>query len=126
MSHTRVLLAIASPDLARLIEHLLRDLPELEIVDRPTSVLDLCRNAARLSPDVIVTSARLLGRSPGITDVKRFAPESKVVVITHDTEWRAHEPRSGTHDAALDEEDLVRGLLPILHALTARERTLAD
>jgi hypothetical protein len=126
MSSTRVLLAISSPDLVRVVEHLLADLPELEIVDRSTSILSLCRDAARLAPDVIVTSARLLGRAPGIADLRRFAPGSKLVVITHDTEWRPSEPRAGSADASLDEEDLVRGLLPILHTLSAAVSSAAD
>ena len=56
-----VLLALASPSLARVIEHLLRDETGFELRtcrDAAAAVSD----AALLLPDVIVTSARLLGR----------------------------------------------------------------
>src|SRR3712207_626421 len=105
----RVLLALASPALLRVAEHLLRDLPAVDIVDRSTSAEALRRDAARLAPDLIVMSTQLLGREveQGAAALKDASPGTKLVIITSDDEWRpAGDHRRGA-DAALDEEDLV-------------------
>lgn len=117
---TRILLAITSPKMGRVIEHLLRELPGMEVVDRPTSAAALCRDAVRLAPDVIVTSVRLLHRQGGLDELRRFAPQSKVIVITCDEDFGVRDTRAA--DASLEEEDLVRGFLPILHTLAPAER----
>jgi DNA-binding NarL/FixJ family response regulator len=117
---TRILLAIASPELGRVVEHLLRELPGMEVVGRAATAHDLGRDAARLAPDVIVTSVRLLRRQGELAALRRFVPGSKVIVITCDGEICERDTRAA--DASLEEEDLVRGLLPILHTLAPAER----
>lgn len=92
----------------------------MEIVDRSLSVPALQRDAARLAPDVIVTSARLLGRQGGLQALRQFSPGSKLVVITCDADGGSDGER-GVADASLEEEDLVRDLLPILHAFIPAE-----
>ena len=111
---TRLLLALSSPELARVVQHLLRELPAMEVVDRSSSVPSLQREAARLAPDVILTSARLLGPQGGLETLRRFSPGSKMVVITCDADCGTNDARAA--DVSLEEEDLVRELLPILHA----------
>jgi len=113
----RLLLALGSPELARVVEHLVRELPVLEIVDRSSSIPALQRDAARLSPDVIVTSARLVRRG-GLRELRQFSPASKLVVITCDADC---ERDTRAADASLEEEDVVRELLPILHAFIPAE-----
>jgi len=115
----RLLLALSSPELARVVEHLVRELPAMEIVDRSSSVPALQRDAARLAPDVIVTSARLIGRRGGLQALKQFAPASKLIVITCDAD--CGERDTGAADASVEEEDIVRELLPILHAFIPAE-----
>jgi hypothetical protein len=114
----RLLLALGSPELARVVEHLVREVPAMEIVDRSSSIPALQRDAARLAPDVIVTSARLVGRGHGLQELRQFSPASKLVVITCDAEC---ERDTRAADASLQEEDLVRQLLPILHAFIPAE-----
>jgi len=118
---TRLLLAFASPELGRVVEHLLRELPGIEIVGRATTALELGRDAAVLAPDLIVTSVHLLRRQGELRDLRRFAPAaSKLIVITCDGEMCERDTRVA--DASLEEEDLVRSLLPILHTLAPAER----
>jgi DNA-binding NarL/FixJ family response regulator len=117
---TRVLLALASPEMNRVIDHLLIELPGVEIVGRSATAIDLGREAARLAPDVIVTSVRLLRRQGELRDLRRFAPASKLIVITCDGGMCDRDMRAA--DASLEEEDLVRSLLPILYTLAPAER----
>jgi DNA-binding NarL/FixJ family response regulator len=125
---TRILLALTSPALLRVVEHLLHELPGTRIVDRSGSAEALQRDAARLAPDVIVTSARLLGRESATqaARIKGQCPTSKLIVITSDGEWQTPDARGGVADASLDEEDLVRGLLPIVHTLVSQPVSRAD
>lgn len=113
---TRLLLAVSSPELARVVQHLLREMPALEIVERSSSAPALQRDAARLAPDVIVTSARLLGKEGGLEALRRFSPASKLVVITCDAACGDGRGEAPVADASLEEEDIVRELVPILHA----------
>jgi DNA-binding NarL/FixJ family response regulator len=125
---TRILLALTSPALVRVVEHLLHELPGSRIVDRSSTAEALQRDALRLAPDVIVTSARMLGResATGAARIKGQCPTSKLIVITSDGEWQTADARGGAADASLDEEDLVRGLLPIVHTLVAGAGSHAD
>jgi DNA-binding NarL/FixJ family response regulator len=124
---TRILIAVASPALLKVVEHLLGELPGTRIVDTATSPQALQWEAARLAPDLIVTSTRRLGRETlrGAAELKGASPGSKLIVITSDGEWSADDPR-GAADASLGEEDLVRGLLPIVHTLVAGVAFRAD
>jgi DNA-binding NarL/FixJ family response regulator len=123
---TRILLAIASPSLLRVIEHLLRELPGLEVA-QASNAAAAARAAARLAPDVIVTSGCLLGRDgrESAAELRRLNPTAKLVFITEGDEWWLEVARRGWADASLDEEDLVRGLLPIVHTLAAGTRPVA-
>ncbi len=114
----RILLAVASPSLVRVIEHLLRDVPGVEIAISPNAAAVLA-DTARLTPDVIVTSVRFFDhRCVSAAELRRLSPTSKLILITAGPEWWIENGRRpGPADAALDEEDLVRGLVPIVHAL---------
>ena len=90
----------------------------MAIVERSTSRPALRAAAARLCPDLIVTSAQLLGDE----DVRRFSPGAKLIVITGDRDAAADDDCASGVDARLDEEDLVRGLRPIVHTLAAHAR----
>jgi DNA-binding NarL/FixJ family response regulator len=104
------------------MEHLLREIPGIELACS-TSAASVPADAARLLPDVIVTSTRMLGGNGlrNAADLRRFSPGSRVVFVTPGQEWEDEGAR-GWADASLEEEDLVRGLLPIVHILAA-ERT---
>jgi hypothetical protein len=124
---TRILVAVASPALLKVVEHLLRELPDTRIVDISTSAQGLQREAARLAPDLIVTSSRFFGREieRRAAELKGVSPGSKLIVITSHDEWPGDDPR-GSADASLGEEDLVSSLLPIVHTLVAGVASQAD
>jgi hypothetical protein len=120
----KVLLALASPSLVRVAQHLLDETPEIEIRVCPNGVT-VVSDAARLLPDILVVSARFLGkgRLDGVAALRGVSPASKLVIITSDEEvWLEHDARLRGIDAAVEEEDLVRALVPIVHILAARER----
>jgi DNA-binding NarL/FixJ family response regulator len=125
MTTIRVLLGIPSPALARVVEHLVREHPGMEIVDRSDTAAALFRDAARTSPHLIVTSERFLGEAgSGLVDLKRRLPGAKLIVITGDDRWWSEEAAAGepVADAAVEEEDLVRSLMPLIHTLAAGAR----
>ena len=126
MSTIRVLLGIPSPALARVVEHLLRDHPGMEIVDRSDTADALFRDAARTSPHLIVTSERFLDETPelGLAHLKRRQPGAKLIVITCDEGWWNEEAAPGPPlaDAAVEAVDLVRSLMPLIHTLAADAR----
>ncbi len=107
---TTVLVAVRPAPLSRVVEHLLRDCPEMQIVARSTEFTGLATRAARLLPDVIITNERLLGRAPGqaVTEVRRRSPESRVIVL-RPGEGLAAERRCGAH-GYISEHALVRRL----------------
>jgi DNA-binding NarL/FixJ family response regulator len=119
----RILLAVDSSGLLRVLEHLLHDLPRIEI-HRSTNI---ARDAVRLTPDVIVTTTRMMGRdgSPSAAELRRLAPGSKLILITADREWWQQTEMPGVADASFDEEDVVRCLPPIVHILATGSETVA-
>src|SRR5260370_35987893 len=119
----RILLAVDSSGLLRVLEHLLQDLPRIEI-HRSTN---MARDAVRLAPDVIVTTTRMMerGGAPPPAELRRLSPGSKVILITTDREWWQEKEAPGLADASFDEEDVVRCLPPIVHILVTGAPTAA-
>jgi hypothetical protein len=113
----RVLLAVESPGLLRVLEHLLRDIPDVMI----TRGTGLPRPGDDAAPDVIVASARMMGKGSSFSaaDLRRACPGARLIVITADREWWRDEVGLGTADASFDEEDVVRCLVPIVQILRA-------
>jgi DNA-binding NarL/FixJ family response regulator len=119
LAPTRILLAVGSPGLLRVIEHLLRELPGVEITTSQSAAAVLA-DAFGTAPDVIVTSARLLGSpGPSVAELRRLCPRSKLVFITDGLDW-VEDAREASADASLEEEDLVTSLVPIVHALAVQ------
>jgi DNA-binding NarL/FixJ family response regulator len=115
---TRIFLAVESPSLRRVIEHLLRDLPDMELAR--TTEMDVLAGLVP-GPDVIVVSARMMGRGNALSAaaLRRACPHARIIVITADREWWWDEVAQGTADASFDEEDVVRCLAPIVQILAA-------
>ncbi len=108
---TTVMVAVRPGPLSRVVEHLLRDCPEMQIVARPSEFSGLASGAARLLPDVIITNERLLGREPdqAVTEVRRRSPESRVIVL-RPGDGVAAERRCGAN-GYVSEQALVRRLI---------------
>jgi DNA-binding NarL/FixJ family response regulator len=110
-------LVAARPSLLRLIEHLLRDSPDLRVLGHRGSARALPRRAARASASVVVASGRHLGRecAAALEGVRRSSPRSKLVLLRVRDD---HILRAA--DAELEEDALVRSLLPTVRRLAAR------
>ncbi len=115
MRKLSVLVAVAPNALGRIVEHLLDDEPCFRMVGRLTPGMDLARRAHRVAPDLVVANLRFLGREHArvVQDLRRFSPAAKVLLL-HSYAM----PRSlgGAH-VHLDEQAVVRRLLPVLRGL---------
>src|SRR5688500_7538539 len=82
----RILVAVESAGLSRVIEHLLSGQPSLQVVraDGPLAAPE----AGGLHPDLIVTNARSFGKElkRAVDAIKRSSPGSKLIVIYSDEE----------------------------------------
>jgi len=107
----------------RLIEHVLDGHPGLQVIGRTSDRDSLATRAGRLAPDVIIANTRLNGAKPDgvLADVTRSSPASILILLTHDPDERGEpSPRR----ACLPEDDVVRGLSPLIRKLVARARSL--
>jgi len=120
-----LLLAVATASLTRVIEHLLRDVPGI-VIEARSSLADAIAHVGHLRPDVIVASARLLARGDAapLAALQERAPDARLVLITCGEEGDARQAMRYGAAASIDEEDLVRGLAPIIHILSG-ERAIA-
>ncbi len=118
---TTVLVAVRPAPLSRVVEHQLRDCPDVQIVACSSELSGLAMRAARLLPDVIITNERLLGRAPGqaMTEVRRRSPASRVIVLRPDDD--APERRYGAH-GYVSEQALVRRLAATVRRMARRLR----
>jgi DNA-binding NarL/FixJ family response regulator len=119
-----VLIAAARPSFQRLLEHVLEGEPGLRVVGGPWGRASQVRKAARLSPNVIVVSARLQAREPVsfLAELKRSSPASALILLTHGLEEPAPPAEA---DVCLPEDAVVTRLLPMIRkaALRAADRT---
>jgi DNA-binding NarL/FixJ family response regulator len=117
-----VLIAVEPPALLRFLEHLL-ERPEFRVVARISNWKALIEEVGRLQPALIICNADLFGQRAAqvIGDLKLASPSSRLLLISfvHELERLA---RKWGADAYLEDEDLVRHLIPTARKL-ARSRT---
>jgi DNA-binding NarL/FixJ family response regulator len=101
--------------LSRLIEHVLRTREDIEILGRVFDASRLVPLATRHLPDVILANVGLLGREPApfIAEIKRSSPASRVILVSRVEGIALSTGRFGA-DAQIQEQALVRSLLPLL------------
>lgn len=118
-----VLVAVEPAPLLRVIEHLFRRRPEFRIVARPSGGSALVRQASRLRPELIIFNMRLLGQEASkiIREVKLASPDSKLIVTGFLQGFRLHARECGA-DAYLEEEQLVRRLVPTAQRLLSQRQ----
>ncbi len=118
LPRAKVLVAVQPTSMGKVIQHLFRTHPELELVEHRSAAESLPRRAERLRPDVIVANARVLGRSRWqmLAEIKRSSPESKLVVICP-MGGAANKARENGADASVEEEAVVRQLMPTVRRL---------
>ncbi len=113
-----VLVAVKPTSMGRVIVHLFRSRPDLQIVEHRSAAGTLARHAGRVLPDLIVANTRSLGKArwETVAQVKRFSPNSKLIVLCPLGGFEQKARESGA-DAYLEEEALVRGLLDTVRKL---------
>ena len=118
-----VLVAVEPAPLLRVIEHLFRRRPEFRIVTRRSGGSALVRQASHLRPELIIFNMRLLGQEASkiIREVKLASPGSKLIVTGFLQGFRLHARECGA-DAYLEEEQLVRRLVPTAQRLLSQRQ----
>lgn len=124
MTTTRVLVAVKSVALHRLIEHLFHDRPELKVVARVRDGGFLAPAVRRAAPDLVIANAGLMGGEIGaaVAALKRSHPRSKLIVICSVGGFSREIERRGA-DACLAEEVVVTRLLEAVTVLSAQVRS---
>ena len=121
METIKVLVAVKSVALARVIKHVLHGQAGIFLIDFADSEQGLLEQAQRLRPALIIVNFRLLGRNAGaaLTQLKRANPQSKVI-LTCDFEEFSTPIDPDIVDARVSEEALVQQLPAIARRLTNR------
>ncbi len=112
-----VLIAVEPAALLQVIEHLF-ERSEFRVVEGLNAWPTLAREASRLRPSLIIANVKLLGHGAAriISEVKLASPDSKVLVISFPHQL-GKTAREWGADAYLEEEDLVRQLMPTAQKL---------
>src|SRR5882724_5729459 len=116
----RILVSVAPDALTRVIVHLLRSFPEIEIVSCVRGNQRLVRQAQRLLPHVIiVNSQEAVSNSRSTVDVlKNASPGSKLILTSWGDDFAARR-RLPNVDAHINEASLIRKLVPTVRKLCA-------
>ena len=123
MKAIKVLVAVRSEALARVIQHVLQGQTGISGIDFADSEQGLMEQAQRLRPDLIIVNSRLLGRDAGalLTQLRRANPQSKLILTCSFEEFsRSIDP--GIADARVLDENLVQQLPAIARRLMNRPR----
>ena len=123
MEKIKVLVAVKSFALARVIQHVLHGQAGISRIDFADSGQGLMEQAERLRPSLIIVNSRLLGRDAGtaLTQLKRANPQSKLILIGNFEEL-SRGIDSGILDARVLDETLVQQLPAITRRLANRPR----
>jgi len=106
--------------LTRVIVHLLRSFPEIEIVSCVSGNERLVRQAQRLLPHVIIVNCHQVVSAAGATvDVlKNASPGSKLILTSWGDDFAVRRQLPNV-DAHINEASLVRKLVPTVRKLCA-------
>ena len=118
------ILLVSSPALSQVIQHLFDGQPDFEVVGSVRDVKGLAAQADRLLPELIVANVKPIGTGvcPAVIAIKQSSPFSKLILICP-VEVLSGAARKCGADACLDQEKLVRRLVPTASAVSARIRT---
>jgi DNA-binding NarL/FixJ family response regulator len=117
-SNLRVLVAVTPDALTRVIVHLLRAYPEIEIVCCVQWNERLVRHAERLLPHIIIVNAIDMEGSETVAALKNASPGSKLILTSWGDRFAVRRRLSNV-DAHINEAFLVRKLLPTVRRLCA-------
>jgi hypothetical protein len=116
----RVLVAVTPEALTRVIVHLLRAYPAIEIVSCVSGTRRLVRHAQRLLPHLIIINDHSVESDAGVTvdALKNASPGSKLILTSWGDCYSGRRHLSNV-DAHLNEALLIRKLLPTVRRLCA-------
>ena len=116
----RVLVAVTPEALTRVIVHLLRAYPAIEIVSCVRGSRRLVRHAERLLPHVIIINDHSVDSDAGVTvdALKNASPGSKLILTSWGDCYSSRRHLSNV-DAHINEALLIRKLLPTVRRLCA-------
>jgi len=116
----RVLVAVTPEALTRVILHLLRTFPAIEIISCVTGSRSLVRHAERLLPHVIIINDHSVEGGAGATveALKNASPGSKLI-LTSCSDCFSGQGHLSSVDAYINEALLIRKLLPTVRRLCA-------
>lgn len=117
-SNLRVLVAVTPDALTRVIVHLLRMSPAIEIVSCISGNTSLVRHAERLLPHIIIVNAIDMDGSETVAALKNASPGSKLILTSWGDRFAVRRRLSNV-DAHINEAFLVRKLLPTVRRLCA-------
>lgn len=117
-----ILVAVEPAPLLRVIEHLFSRQSKFRIVARLSNASAVAGQVSHLQPDLVIANMRLLGQAAGtiIRDIKIASPDSKLIV-TGFPQGFGRDAHDWGADAYLEEEDLVRRLVPTVHGLLSQQ-----
>jgi DNA-binding NarL/FixJ family response regulator len=114
------ILLVGCPALAHVIRHLFNDRPEFEVVGSLRGLRGLAQQADRLRPELIVANVKPIGTgiSAVVVAIRTSSPLSRLILICPTSDLIVGGGRCGA-DACLDQEKLVRRLVPTASTLSA-------
>ena len=119
-NNLRVLVAVAPDALTRVIVHLLRAFPAIEIVSCVRGNRRLVHHAERLLPHVIIINDHSVESDAGVTveALKNASPGSKLILTSWGDSYSGRRHLANV-DAHINEALLIRKLLPTVRRLCA-------
>jgi len=118
MRRVTILVAVEPAPLLRVIEHLFWRQLKFRIVARLSNGSAVPGQVSHLRPDFVIVNMRLLGQAAGtiLRDVKIASPSSKLIVTGFPPGF-GRDAHGWGADAYLEEEELVRRLVPTVQSL---------
>jgi hypothetical protein len=115
------ILLVGSSAISQVIQHLFHNQADFEVVGSVRGLKSLAQHADRLLPELIVANVKPVrtGVCPAVIAIKQSSPYSKLILICPVGALIGAARKCGA-DACLDQEMLVRRLVPTASALSAR------
>jgi chemotaxis response regulator CheB len=114
------ILLVSSPALSEVIRYLFRAQPRFEVVGSLRNLKHFAELAGRLLPELIVVNVKPVrtGVCPVLVAIKQSSPSSKIILICAVSTSISDARKCGA-DACLDQEQIVRRLVPTASAVSA-------
>jgi DNA-binding NarL/FixJ family response regulator len=121
-TNLRILVAVTSEGLTRVIFHLLANLKDVDVVCSVTDASRLVHYAERVLPHLIIADSCSVNSIQAINAVKTASPGVKLI-LTHWTDAPCNIDRLRGEDARINEDFLVDQLVPTVLKLSTQHNT---